>query len=390
MKKWRAILGSGLLVASLAACGNSASSGDSEGSYNVGVLIDQTGVSAFQGVPMGAGVQSYIKMINASGGVNGKQIKVKVADSKSEPQAAQTSVQELLSEQPLAVVGFTGSAQMAAIPPIAEPAGIPFLMGIASDSQLLPAQDWLYTVYMPTAKMMSVILSRLDQTLGGLKGKRLAVSAADTPFGDGFTQAFKDEAKVQGYTAALVDRHSLQLTTFAPNAAKVVDSKSDALILLDLPSNTPQIVKDTTAAGFKKPIVGYEQAGDTSIIKATGTSQYSAFRGAQLPAPTGTMADAAKKAGFTDQLTSPQFSYGWAEGALLVEALKKCGNLCDGEKLKSALQSISDFTVPDSAGYGPVGFSKSKHYATNTVQFYTWDPSSSSIKPTGDPVSLDE
>jgi branched-chain amino acid transport system substrate-binding protein len=389
VRKWLSIACAVLLVGSAAACGSRDEGSGAGDTYKIGVLLDQTGVSGYQGVPTGAGIQAYIKMINDKGGVNGKKIELQVADSQSKPQGAQIALQQLLSSQPIAVTGFMGSAQMAAIPQIAAPAGIPFLMEISSDAQMLPKpQPWLFTTYMPTAKMMQVILSQLEQKLGTLKGKRLAVSAANTPFGDGFVQAFKDGASTLGYTQAIVDRAALQLTTFAPNAAKIVNSRADALILLDLPSLTPQIVKDTAAAGFTGPIVGYEQAGDPEIIKSVASSQYSAFLGATPPAKSGEMANAAKSAGVSDKMTTPNFSYGWSEGAILVKALTDCGASCTGSKLIKAMEGITDFTVPGDATYGPIGFSPTKHYATNTVQFYTWDNAEQSVVTAGKPVSL--
>ncbi|MET7992163.1 ABC transporter substrate-binding protein [Amycolatopsis sp. NPDC005232] len=390
MRKWLGSVACAILLVGLtAACGARDEAGVNDATYNVGVLLDQTGVSGYQGVPTGAGIQAYVKMINDKGGVNGKRIELQVADGQSKPQGAQTALQQLLSSRPIAVLGFTGSSQMAAIPQLASSARIPFLMEISTDSQMLPKpQPWLFTTYMPTAKMMEIILAQLEQKLGTLKGKRLAVSAADTPFGDGFVQSFKDSATALGYTPALVDRAALQLTTFAPNAAKVVSSKADALIVLDLPSLTPQIVKDTIAAGFAGPILGYEQASDPAIIKAVASPQYSGFLGAAQPAPSGEMADAAKVAGIAEKMTTPNFSYGWSEGAILVKALTDCGASCDGAKLTDELERISGFTVPGDAMYGPISFSPANHYATSTAQFYTWDPATQNVVTAGKPVSL--
>jgi len=363
-----------LLTAAAAGC-SSSSEAKSNGDYKIGLILDQTGVSAQIAGPTGAGIQAFLKQLNANGGVDGHKITIsKQSDSRSTAPGAQTAFQEVLQSEPLAILGSVNSLGIAAAVPVVSGASTPVLIGSAPDSLMLPPQPWLFTQVMSAASMVSVSLEYLDKSLDGLSGKRIAVSAAASAYGDGYVAAFEKEAKDRGFTVATVDRSSLTMTTFATNAAKIVDSKADALLLLDVPSQTSMIVKDLAAAGFKNPIIGYESASEPAILADVASEQYVTFRGAPVPTPDSELTKAAADAGVEDKANSLWFSYGWNEAAIFAEALKECGASCTSSKLMKKLDGLSDFTPQGGSTFGPVSYSADKHAAATSVQFYTYDP----------------
>jgi ABC-type branched-subunit amino acid transport system substrate-binding protein len=293
-----------------------------------------------------------------------------------------------LQTEPLAILGSVNSLGIAAAVPVVSGANTPVLIGSAPDSLMLPPQPWLFTQVMSAASMVSVSLEYLDKSLAGVSGKRIAVSAAASAYGDGYVAAFEKEAKDRGFTVATVDRSSLTMTTFATNAAKIVDSKADALLLLDVPSQTSMIVKDLAAAGFKNPIIGYESASDPTILADVASEQYVTFRGAPVPTPDSELAKAAADAGVKDKANSLWFSYGWNEAAILAEALKGCGASCTSSKLMKELDGLSDFTPQGGSTFGPVSYSTDKHAASTSVQFYTYDPAAKAEVKKLDPISV--
>jgi len=249
------------------------------------------------------------------------------------------------------------------------------MLAFAPDPLLVPPTPWLFTQVMPAAAMMTASLEYLDKALGGLKGKRLAVSSAASAFGDAYVAAFQKESAARGFEIALTDRSAVTMTSFVTNAAKVVDSHADALLLLDVPSQTGLIMKDLAAAGFKNPVVGYESASDPKILQSVASKQYVTFRGAPVPAADGVLAKAAAAANETDQLKSLWFSYGWNEAAVLVNAIKGCGASCTSSALMKSIESTNQFTPPGESTFGAVSYSASKHYATTSAQFFSWDES---------------
>ena len=65
---------------------------------------------------------------------------------------------------------------------------------------------------------------------------------------------------------------------------------------------------------------------------------------------------------------------GWVTVYMLADALKQCGASCTSSQLNTALQNVSDLTVPDGVSYGPVTFSSTNHVAVSTVRFRSYDP----------------
>ena len=52
------------------------------------------------------------------------------------------------------------------------------------------------------------------------------------------------------------------------------------------------------------------------------------------------------------------------------------------------IEKTTDFSPPGDSTFGSVSYSPSKHYATTSVQFYTWDAASKSEKTVLDPITL--
>jgi ABC-type branched-subunit amino acid transport system substrate-binding protein len=71
---------------------------------------------------------------------------------------------------------------------------------------------------------------------------------------------------------------------------------------------------------------------------------------------------------------SPFSMSGWVAAYMLADALKLCGADCSAAALNSALEKVSNYTVPDGVQYGPVSFSKSSHIAVGEVRFHNYDP----------------
>jgi branched-chain amino acid transport system substrate-binding protein len=374
----------------LSGCALLGSGDDNDDDYRIAVVLDQTGVSSQLSIPVGAGIEAYLDSVNEDGGIDGRRVVVsKTANGQSTTSGAQGAFQNIMQDEPLAIVGSVSTLGISGVVPTMKNAGTPVLLAFAPDPLLLPPSSWLFTQVMPAESQIDVSLAYLEDTLGSLDGKRLAVSSAASSFGDAYVDAFEKRADELGYEVALVDRSSVTLTSFATNAAKIEASDADALLLLDVPSQTSLIMKDLAAVGFSAPVVGYESASDPTIFEAVASDQYVSFRGAPVPETSGDMADAAEAAGVTGSLQSLWFSYGWNEAAVLVEALRACGEECTSKRLIDSIEATTDYAPPGESTFGPVSYSPTKHFATTTVQFYTWDDPAGREKPILEPISTD-
>ncbi|MFI5607050.1 ABC transporter substrate-binding protein [Amycolatopsis sp. NPDC051903] len=111
----------GALIAAIAlgaaGCSASAASGDS-GAYTLGLITSQTGTGSQLGVGELQGAQLAVDQINARGGVNGKQLKLRTADDQSNPAQAVLQTRKMLGGVD-ALVGPSLSGPCQAVIPLA-------------------------------------------------------------------------------------------------------------------------------------------------------------------------------------------------------------------------------------------------------------------------------
>lgn len=87
--------GSASSSAAAATSSPTSAAASSKGSWVVGSLIDQTGTDANGGAAQKAGIDWYVKQINAAGGIRGHQISIQFCDTQSTPTAAAQCAQQL-------------------------------------------------------------------------------------------------------------------------------------------------------------------------------------------------------------------------------------------------------------------------------------------------------
>jgi urea transport system substrate-binding protein len=147
----------------LAACGALAlitqSAAMAQNSVKVGVLQSLTGTMAISEVTVKNATMLAIDQINATGGVNGKQLDAVVEDGASEPATFAQKAQKLLEEDKVVTVfgGWTSASRKAMLPVFERFHGLlwypvqfegnecsPDIMysGAQPNQQILPALDW--------------------------------------------------------------------------------------------------------------------------------------------------------------------------------------------------------------------------------------------------------
>src|SRR5580698_4949119 len=80
------------------------------GSFKVVLISDLSGPFSSVSGPGAAGAEVAIDNINATGGINGEKVNLQVIDSQSTATGALTAAQQAVSENPQAIMMFSGSA----------------------------------------------------------------------------------------------------------------------------------------------------------------------------------------------------------------------------------------------------------------------------------------
>jgi len=139
----RLISSAGLVLALVAtSCGGTSTAGGGSGAkgpVNIGAIIDETGANASVGPDQLGGLNAYINNINATGGVDGHQIKINVMDSQSMPTVAVQDYHQLVSDSSnVVMIGPTFTAAGILVLPLTAQDQIPYLAPVVTDSFMGP------------------------------------------------------------------------------------------------------------------------------------------------------------------------------------------------------------------------------------------------------------
>jgi branched-chain amino acid transport system substrate-binding protein len=190
-----------------------------------------TGPSGETGQRMRAGIELAVKEINASGGIDGKQLSVDFYDDEGKPEGAASVAQKIASDPDVfAVIGHINSSSSLAAVPIYKRAGLTEISGNSSSWKLthLGYKNFFRVIIDDFAQAPVVV----DEAVKKQGRKRLAIIYENSDYGKGVYEAAAKEAKKLGveivdaetYTAGVDRDFSAQLT-------KIKAAGPDALII---------------------------------------------------------------------------------------------------------------------------------------------------------------
>jgi branched-chain amino acid transport system substrate-binding protein len=387
-----------LPLVALTACGNggggSSASGSSSaaaasgGSYNLALVSDLSGPFSAVSAPGAAGVEVAVGNINANGGVNGKKLNLEVTDSQSSASIALSASQKAIAGSPLALFMLSGSADAAAIGQLAQSAQIPLLSPALSDTSVYPAQPYLYQPSLTAQQNAQAMYAFVKQKEGSLSGKVVDVAAINSPYVQLIITDVSKLLQAQGAKVNAAQQYNLPLASFATQANAIARDKPDVVLTLGATDDTVVVSKALTQAGVTAVQVGIPSGAGQQTLQQIGSSKYYALTADPYASETPTFLAAANAYGKKADVSGSIFAMsGWVAVYIIADALKQCGANCTSSQLNSALQHVTNLTIPDGVSYGPVAFSTTNHVAVSTVRFRSYDPATGKFSETA-PISV--
>ena len=180
----------------------------SGGSIKIGTLHPLTGPYAGDAQQLENGVKLGIKAVNDAGGIkslNGEKLVLDPGDTKASPETGQSEAQRLYQDGAVALIGTYQSAVAQNVAAVAERNKIPFLMDVASDSQILE-HGYKYSFRIqPKATLFADQAAKYLQQLNQQNNtgiKKIAYLNESSDFGTGLYKEFKKKAEAEGFTVA--------------------------------------------------------------------------------------------------------------------------------------------------------------------------------------------
>ncbi|GAA4016411.1 ABC transporter substrate-binding protein [Actimicrobium antarcticum] len=315
----------------------------------LGGSIPLTGVFAFAGIGIDAGIKDYLKIVNDAGGIKGRKMRYVPEDTGYKVDASMAAFKKITSQNKVNLYYADSTGFSKTVNPELERSGAMLMTGASfgkelNDPKKYPLQFMVGPDY---SEMVGILLNYIAKTKPGAK---VAIVYSDTEFGRDPIDAARASIKKLG----------LNLVTEIVTAPGSVDVSSEVIKLRRAdPDYTifhgyvlapiPEFISQSKALGMKTAFMGTFWSMDNSTVMKMGDSA-DGFMGVM---PYRYYYDTEGKSPMLDKIRqmrpdyqSTAYTQGFLSAMLMTEAVKRtldAGKPLDGKNMKAALNSISNF-----------------------------------------------
>lgn len=265
-----AVVGTGGLLLSLAACGGGG--GDSESdTIKIGVIAPLSGDSASAGQDILDSSKVAAKEINDAGGIDGKMIEIVEADDACSPQQGATAAQKLVNSDVVAVAG--GYCSGAAIPaaPIFGRVSVPFVIDAATNPVLTDDGDG--KVFRTCGRDDRQGVFAADFIANELKATKAAILHDNTTYAKGLAEATSASLEETGSTeVTYLDALSPGQADYTPVLTKIASTNPDVLYFTGYYAESGLLIKQAKQLGLTFQIMGGDATTDATALTTAGAA----------------------------------------------------------------------------------------------------------------------
>lgn len=313
--------------------------GVSKSAITIGQPTALTGASAALALPFHQGAKLYFDRINAAGGINGRSINLNVLDDAGNPAATRSNAQKLVQGGVLALFGSYGSAQTTAAYEAVKTGDTILFAPMAAADELQGANfPNIYTTR-PGYSEEAAAIVRHSQTLGV---RKLAIAhGRDT---ESLSALDASKRTMQALGADTVGEGLLE------NIDKLLATRPESLLVIGTPQEAAKAVRDARAKGFRGPIYGFSNTGESLLAEQLG----GAGAGVVLVRVT-PRSDNAKSVVVRELIADAQAAKlgkpnvymleGYIAARALTEAIRKAGKEPTPTKLRKAIEGLNEWDM---------------------------------------------
>lgn len=231
------------------------------GAIVLGQSCALTGFSAELGLQYHQGAQVFFDDLNARGGVNGREVRLRALDDGYEPERCVANTQRFIQDDVFALFGYVGTPTSVAALPLVQQARIP-LFAPLTGAQGLRQQNLRQLVFNVRASYADETALMVRQ-LTGLGLKKIAVFYQNDAYG---------QSGLEGVTAALAQQglSPVGSATVERNSANVKDAVQKLIALT--PDVIVQVTTYAASAGFVREARAAGYGGQFYNVSFVGTS----------------------------------------------------------------------------------------------------------------------
>lgn len=316
----------------------------------LGSSLALTGPLSGDGQQRKKGAEAYFKHVNETGGINGRKIVIVQKDDSYEPAKTAENTNEFIDKDKVFVLfNYLGSPTAMAALPSVNRADIPLIGPISGAEPLRqPVNKNVFNTRASSFEEGEALIAHAVDKLGT---KEIGMVYQDDALGTGGKGAVGRAVDKRGIKLVATGTHKRNATDFNEALEILIKAKPKAVVVWSVFNTAAAFVKAAQAKGFNPIFLMPSSVPPSDFGQAYGGSVKGHIIFAQTyPAPTETSFKLIqdyqrdmKAAGYND--LSPLSVESYVASLILGEALKKCGKDITREKLRQALNSMSDFDI---------------------------------------------
>ncbi len=241
---------------------------EQEGTVKIGVMLPLTGDAAVYGESMGTALELTKEEINANGGILGKQVEFVIEDSKCDAKEGANAANSLINLKGMKIIlAEECSGPTLAAAPIAENAGVFYLVAIASAPDIKYAGDYVFRTA-PNDEVQGKDLAEIVFKKGFGK---TTVLFGENAYGKGIEKVFSEEFPKLGGKIVSSQGFDQKASDFRAQLAKIKESDFDSVLIIGYPQAYRLIIKQMEELGIKTQIFASDTFKDESLVNDLGS-----------------------------------------------------------------------------------------------------------------------
>ena len=339
------VMGVAMLGGIFAGCGSQQNSNE----IKIGANFELTGNVANYGTATLDGLKLAIKEANDAGGVNGKQITLVTADSKSEASESANAATKLISDDKVKVlVGPATTASVLAEAQIATDNKVPVVAPAATSPKVTVENDqvkpFIFRSCFIDPLQGDVMATFATKTLNAKTAVIYIDSSSD--YSKSLGEVFKQKFEAAGGKVLMEEAFLQKDQDFKATLTKIKTANADVIFIPAYYEEVGKIVKQARELGITQPLLGTDGWDDTKVVDIAGASSlnntyFSSHYSEQDKDVQGFINSFQKEYGHAPNVFA---ALGYDAGKMIIDAIKRAGS-DDSEAIAKALAETKDLQV---------------------------------------------
>ena len=325
--------------------GGNAATGDS---IVVGSNFELTGNHAQYGSNAAKGFRLAIKEVNDAGGINGKQIKIVEADSKSEAAESVNAATKLISDnQVVALVGPAVTASVIAESQVAADNKVPVIAPAATNPDVTvdngAVKPYIFRACFIDPQQSEVMAQFASKDLNAKTAVLYIDSSSD--YSKSLGKIFREKFESNGGQVLMEEFFVAKDQDFKATLTKLQSANADIIFVPAYYEEVGKIVKQARELGITSAILGTDGWDDVKVVEIAGSdalnNTYFCTHYFEGDEEVQSFLNAYKEAYKEDPNVFA--ALGYDAGKMLVDAIQRGGDT--SEKIRDNVESIKDLKV---------------------------------------------